>query len=484
MPSRRAWLATCAASAGGLLVGGCSCSSQPGDGAASNVSGPDPRSLPLKYADHNLVFISFDALQAAHVSALGYKRATTPQLDAFAAQSFLFQGHHSVASWTVPASMSWFTGVYPSEHRIKNKFTIYTEKEQRPARLKELSPHLVTLAQVLKQHGYETGGYTGNAGVSGAFGFDQGFDTYHHEKQEFGSLANSIPESLKWIKARKNKKFFLFLHGYDVHGQFAPPGGYDFRFVDRSYDGKYTGSQREQELLREEGLENGSVELRESDVRFWRAIYDEKIQRADERFGEFLKAYSRLDLLKKTLFVITSDHGTEFYEHRRFDHGFTLYAEQLHVPLVIRLPGQSRGMKVAARTSSIDVMPTILELLDVPLTDPLQTQLRGESLVTALQDNYQPRDLFAETDYREYTFQRAIISPAGQKLIFTLESGRRELYDLNADAAEQQDLSAVNVESADELQARLFAHFRNIGHDLTAQRWQPGLNPVYDSQAK
>lgn len=438
----------------------------------------------MKFPDHNLVFVSFDALQAAHVSALGYQRQATPNLDAFAARGFLFAGHHSVASWTVPSSMSWFTGVYPSEHRLKNKYTVYTAKEQRPARLKELSPHLVTLAQALKQQGYETGGFTGNAGVSGAFGFDQGFDIYHHEKQRFGSFAHSIPEALKWIKARKNRKFFLFLHGYDVHGQFAPAGGYDFRFVDRAYDGKFTGSQREQELLREEGLEKGFVELRESDVRFWRAIYDEKIQRADERFGQFVKEYSRLGLLGKTLFVITSDHGTEFHEHRRFDHGFTLYEEQLHVPLLIRLPGQTRGAKIAVRTSSIDVMPSILDLLDVRLSGGLQTQLRGASLVNALQGKAEARDLFAETDYREYTFKRSIISPEGQKLIVTLESGRRELYDLNADAVELQDLSTTNTELANTLQGRLYDHFRSLGHDLTAQRWQPGLNPVYDSQAR
>jgi arylsulfatase A-like enzyme len=380
--------------------------------------------------------------------------------------------------------MSWFTGVYPSEHRRKNKYTVYNATEQRPARLKELAPHLITLAQVLKQRSYATGGFTGNAGVNGAFGFDQGFDTYHHEAQKFGGFSHSIPAALNWAKAHQDKRFFLFLHGYDVHGQFAPPGGYDFRFVDRTYDGKFTGSQREQELLREEGLEKGSVELRDSDVAFWRAVYDEKIQRADERFGIFVKEYERLGLLEKTLFVITSDHGTEFHEHGRFDHGFTLYEEQLHVPLIIRLPAQTSGRKIVARTSSIDLMPTILDLLAVPLDDVLQKQLRGTSLVTALHGHTESRDLFAETDYREYTFQRSIISPEGFKLIRTLESGRRELYDLTTDRAERQDLALTNVALADELQERLFEHFRSIGHDLKSQRWQPGLNPVYESQGR
>lgn len=458
---------------------GCGCHSEPVKPAAPAI---DPALLPLKYRDHNVVLISFDALQAAHVSCLGYERNTTPQLDAFAAQSFLFQKNYSVASWTVPASMTWFTGVYPSEHGLTNKFKTYNATVQHPARLAELAPNLQTLAQVLKQQGYATGGFSGNAGVSGDFGFAQGFDVYNHEKKKFGSFERSIPKALQWVKQHRREKFFLFLHGYDAHGQCTPAGGFDYRFVDRSYDGKFTGSQQEQELLREEGLEQGHVTLRESDVKFWRAIYDEKIQRADARLGDFLQQFEKLGLLEKTLFVITADHGTEFHEHGRFDHGFTLYNEQIHVPLVIRLPGQQGGKPINDRVSSIQVMPTILDLLDVPQGESVAKQLRGESLAATMQGNHAPRDLFSETNYREYTFQRSIIAPDGWKLIYTLESDQRQLFQLNQDPLEANDLSTTEVARADELQARLFAHFQAIGHDLTMTRWQPGLNPVYDSQ--
>lgn len=462
------------------LSGGCGCHVEPQKPAPAI----DPALLPMKYRDHNVVLISFDALQAAHVSCLGYERNTTPQLDAFAEQSFLFQKNYSVASWTVPASMTWFTGVYPSEHGLTNKFKVYNATVQQPARLVELAPNLQTLAQVMKAHGYATGGFSGNAGVSGDFGFAQGFDVYDHDQKKFGSFERSIPKALQWVKKHRGEKFFLFLHGYDVHGQCTPVGGFDYRFVDRSYDGKFTGSQQEQELLREEGLEKGQVTLRDADVKFWRAIYDEKIQRADARLGDFLKQFAQLGLLEKTLVVITADHGTEFHEHGRFDHGFTLYDEQIHVPLVIRLPGQQGGNAISERVSSIQVMPTILELLDVPLNESLAEQLRGESLAATLQGKHVPRDSFSETNYREYTFQRSIIAPDGWKLIYTLESDRRQLFQLDQDPLEANDLSSAEVAIADELQARLFAHFKSIGHDLTATRWKPGLNPVYDSQAK
>lgn len=444
----------------------------------------DLATLPLKYKDHNVVFVSFDALQAAHTGFLGYEWDVTPTLDDFAQDCFIFENQTSVASWTVPSSMSWFTGVYPTEHRLTNKFAVYTDALQKPATLPDLAPKLVTLAQILKQNGYATGGFTGNAGVSGRFGFDQGFDVYFHEQDKFGSLSRSIPEALAWVKANQGKKFFLFLHGYDCHGQSVPADGFDYRFVDKGYDRKFTGSALEQEVLREEGLDKGQLSLREEDVRFWRAIYDEKIQRADAKFKEFLEQFIKLGLMDKTLFIITSDHGTEFLEHRRLDHGFTLYQEQIHVPLLIRLPGQKGGRMIPERHSSLDLMPTILDLLDVEVTEVAQKQMRGQSLVGAIAGDSLPHDIISETDYRQYTYKRSLISPDGWKLIYTLESRSRELYDLKADAAEQHDLASTRPDKADELEARLFAHYSSIGHDLKAQSWQPGLNPVYNSQAK
>jgi arylsulfatase A-like enzyme len=440
--------------------------------------------LSRKCKGSNVVLVSFDALQAAHVGALGYGRNTTPTLDAVAKQSFTFTRAFSVASWTVPASMTWFTGVYPSEHRMTNKFAIYNDREQKTARLSDLAPTLVTLAEILKQNGYVTGGFTGNAGVSGGFGYDQGFDVYFYEPEKFGSLDQSIPEALKWVRTHREEKFFLFLHGYDIHGQSTPAAGFDYRFVEQGYDGRYTGSEQEQELLREEGLERGRLDLREADVRFWRAVYDEKIRRADEKFARFLQEYEKLGLTDRTLFVLTSDHGTEFYEHRRFDHGFTLYNEQIHVPLIIKLPGQTGGKVVTDRVSSLDVMPTILELLDVGMPPRVRAQLRGRSLTALMRGEAVGRDVFSETDYRAYTYKRSIIAPDGWKLIFTLENGSRELYDLNTDFSEAHNLADVEKQRADELERRLFAHFKSIGHDLRGQRWEVGLNPVYKSQAK
>jgi arylsulfatase A-like enzyme len=135
--------------------------------------------------------------------------------------------------------------------------------------------------------------------------------------------------------------------------------------------------------------------------------------------------------------------------------------------------------------SSIDLLPTILELLDIDVSADLSRQLRGTSLVELMNgQRVVARDVFSETDYRAYTFKRSIIAPDGWKLIYTLESQTRELYDLTNDPTETRDLASARSDHADELQRRLFAHFRSIGHDLRQQEWRVGLNPVYASQAQ
>lgn len=455
-----------------LAIAGCARAPEP-------APPPPPAApVPFAYCDHNLVFVSFDALQASRVGP-----KLTPALHHFSEGAFRFTEARSVASWTVPASMSWFTGVYPSEHRMTNKFAVYTASEKRVARLNEVTPGLATLADVLRLNGYATAGFTGNAGVGPVFGFDQGFDTYTAPRETFAGFEESAPRALAWLKANRHRKFFLFLHGYDVHGQHAPGGGLDLRFAPKGYDRRFTGSPHEQELLREEGLERGRVNLRPEDVALWRGVYDEKVQRADAKFGAFLAEFEKLGISDRTLFVIVSDHGTELHEHGRFDHGFTLYDELLRVPLVFKLP-RANGRAVADRVSTIDLFPTLLDLLEVNPPDVVAERLRGASLVPVLKGARAQRPVFAETDYRAYTYKRCVVSPDGFKLIYTLESRSRELYDLKADTGETRDLSKANPARADALERELFAHSARLGHDLTARKWEVGLNPVYTSQGK
>ncbi len=416
------------------------------------------------FSGYNVVLISFDSLQAAHVSHLGYFRKVTPTIDRIAQEGFSFKNAISQASWTVPAHMTWFTSLYPSQHRCINKYSTYTENEKILTNLKRLSPDVITLAEVLKKNGYVTAGFTGDAGVSGHFGFNQGFDVYI-DGPTFSGMNQSIPNVLEWLRKNYQKKFFMFLHGYDCHGQFDPPHGYIKKFVDSDYKGPFKGGREEQGRLREEGLDKGYINLTEEDVKFWRALYDEKISNADERFRQFMEEFKKLGLLDKTIIILVSDHGTEVYEHKRFDHGFSLYDELIRTLLVFRLPNAKAGKIIEDQIRAIDIMPTLLDLLGIKASKKVSTQMKGESLVPLMSGQHMHLDAFSETDYRLVTHKRSLRTYDGWKFIYTMETGQRELYNLKADPAELNNLIGKEERLAYELEQRLFGWLKSMGQD-------------------
>lgn len=443
---------------------------------------PTPTQDTFKCEGCNVILVSFDALQARHVHSLGYPKNITPTIDRMAEQGYNFKQAISASSWTVPASMTWFTGNYPSQHKVLNKFAVYNETDKILSNLKELSPDIITLAEVLKQNGYITGGFTGDAGVSGVFGYNQGFDVYIDDLK-FGGQDYSIPFALDWIKENKDSKFFMFLHGYDVHGQHVPEGGFDYRYVDFNYTGPFNGSAEQQAALREGGLENGYVNITEEDVLFWRAIYDEKINRVDSEFARFIEGLEELGLTDNTILILTSDHGTEFYEHGRFDHGFSIYDELIHVPFIIIYPENPGGIEITSQVRTLDVMPTVLDMLDVPITENLTKQMEGVSLTPLMKGESLELEAFIETDYRHYTYKRAIRTPDGWKFILTLESGDKELYNLNEDQGEQNNIIDEEPVMAYELEQKLLKHISYLGQ-TPFKGWVVGCYPVYMTQCQ
>ncbi len=444
----------------------------------SKLSGQE---TPKTVQKPNLILISIDGLQAKHLNRYGYPLDTTPNLDAFLDQSSLFTNAISPSSWTVPTHMSIFTSMYPSEHKVVNKFSDYDMKTKKGvvANLKQLSPKAVMLAEILKSEGYVTGGFTGDAGVGAQFGFNQGFDTYY-DAETFGGFDGSVPRALDWLKENKDKTFFLFLHGYDVHGQHVPKEGLDKRYVDKSYKGAFTGSKAEQGKLREEGLANGSIKLTDEDAAFWRAIYDEKINRTDLEFKDFMDQVADMKLLDNTVVIVMSDHGTEFYEHKRFDHGHTLYSELVNVLFAIHMPGQKEGQKITQLVSTFDILPTALSLLGVK--NPVPDQVKGADLTPALSGKDVAHSVFSETDYRLFTFKRSLQTPDGWKLILTLENGEKELFNIAQDPNELQNLITENPQKGYELEQTLRAHIEAIAGQRTSD--QLGCSPVYGDQCK
>jgi arylsulfatase A-like enzyme len=154
---------------------------------------------PGAYAGCNVLLVSFDALQAAHTHCLGYPRPVTPAIDSFAGDGFLFENAAAQSSWTVPSHMSYFTSRYPSQHKVVNKYSVYTDTEKVFSNLQQLSPGTATLAEVLKENGYATGGFTGDAGVGAKFGFGAGFDEYF-EGPRFGATPLATSASTRASK--------------------------------------------------------------------------------------------------------------------------------------------------------------------------------------------------------------------------------------------------------------------------------------------
>ncbi len=441
-----------------------------------------PETAPV-CSDCNVIIIGADALQAAHVSHLGYKNETTPTIDALAKKGTSFSQAISPAPWTVPAFMSIFTGLYPSEHKVVNKFSVFTKEKQVISNLKELSPNAQTLADIFKANGYATAGFTGDAGVSAQFGYNKGFDVYTDEKA-FGSIENSSAHALPWIEKNKDNKLFIFLHGYDDHGQFDVPEKYKGRFMPANYAGPYKGTKEEQRNLREKGLSDGKIDLTPDDVAFWRGWYDSKIRDADDRLAGFLEAYGRLGIKNKTIFVVVSDHGTEFYEHKRFDHGFSLYDELVRVPLVFVVPGLSGKGIISDQVTTLDVAPTLIDIVGITPSDQYRSQLRGKSVLSYLKTGKgEARDVFMETDYRDYTHKRGIRTADGWKYILTMETSKGELYNIKDDPKENNNVIEQYPEISLKLKQKVMDHLANMGQNVSGP-WNIGCTPVYGDQCK
>ena len=443
--------------------------------------------------DFNLIIVAFEPLGANHVGAYGYSRDTTPHLDSFAKDAFLFKNAVSPSSWTLPVFMSWFTSLYPAQHGILNKYS--RGKDQRPTLsvLSELSPTAVTLAQALKKNGYATAGFTGGAGVASRYGYSQGFDTYD-DKKTFAGFDVTFPSALKWLEQHRQEKFFLFVQGYDVHGRYEIPRKAERQFVDPDYKGNYAGTIQEYWELRnlsvygstkeeiwkskESAGDQYQLSMTAEDAKFWNAIYDGKIHEADRKFGQFLAELEKLGLTERTIVVVSSGSGNEYLEHKRFDHGYSLYDEVIMVPLIIRVPGMGSRV-ITQQVRTIDIMPTVLDLLGATNNRENSSHMQGVSLVPMLKGEQMPLDAFSETDYVYRFFKRSLRTSDGWKYIYSMDTEARELYNLNNDPMELKNLIDQEKRVAFELEKKLFDHLQFIDANIDREGSKEStLNPA------
>ena len=403
-------------------------------------------------AGPNLVLIGWDTLRADHVGALGYKRATTPNLDALARDSFLFTNAVSQASWTLPSFMSLFTGLYPSEHGVTNKFKLPAAGSTglEPA---ALSTAIVTMAQLFKANGYRTAAFTGGAGLGGSFGFSRGFDVYA-DSRDFAGFGTTFPEALDWLGKNGGAPYFLFVHGYDTHPfhDLEPAG--PVTFVTAAEKSNALKLRPRHEKFRLRLLDGRRLKYTRADVQLWTDVYDEKILRADRMLGDFLGRLAAVGSTD-TVVVLLSDHGEELFDHGGVDHGMTLYDEVIRVPLLIRVPGRPGG-RIAQQVRAIDVFPTLIELLGLKTGEDLREQLRGTSLLGQIDGAAKALDAFSETDYLFHFDKRAVRKSSGLKLTLDGFTQKKEFYDTAADPLEKKDLFDSEPAGAYLLEMELF----------------------------
>ena len=352
----------------------------------------------------NIVLFTIDTLRADHLECYGYDKIQTPHINRLAAEGTLFQYVISPTPLTLPAHSSIFTGTYPLFHGVRDNGGFY------------LDPKHVTLAEVLKDKGYATGAFVGAFVLDSRWGVDQGFDHYFDDfdltkfkKVSLDAVQRRgdevLEEARNWIGRNDQEKFFAWIHLYDPHTPYDPPEPYKSRYMGGPY-----------------------------------SLYDGEIAYVDELIGGFLEFLRTRGLDDSTLIVFTADHGEMLGEHKESAHGFFIYDAAVRVPLVFRLPGEAagRGLEVARQVNSIDIMPTVLDLIGAAVPPAVQ----GRSLVRLLLERGMKDEpaAYSETFFPRFHYGWSELRSLRQGRFKLIDAPRPELYDVSADPGELSNL--------------------------------------------
>jgi len=350
--------------------------------------------------DYNYILITVDTLRADRVGCYGFPGVETPTMDMFARRGVKFDQCIAVTPLTLPSHTSLLTGTYPTFHGVRDNGGFLVPQE------------MATLAELMQQNGYRTSAYVAAYVLDSKWGLDQGFEEYFDNfdlsKYKTISLGNVqrpgnevIDEVLPWLEKHQNEKFFTWIHLYDPHTPYEPPAPYDQKYPAQPYLGEiaYTDSQL---------------------ARLW-AFLEEK------------------DLVDNTVLVFASDHGESLGEHHESAHGFFIYQEGVHVPLIFVTPfEQTFGISQPQPVSLVDVMPTILDLADIPIP----SQIQGHSLLPLFrnEENGVNSIAYSETFYPRFHYGWSELKSLQDSRYKLIMAPDLELYDLRNDPDEAYNL--------------------------------------------
>jgi arylsulfatase A-like enzyme/predicted Zn-dependent protease len=364
----------------------------------------------------NVILITIDTLRSDHVSCYGDSPVATPNMDRLAAEGVRFTNAASTVPFTLPAHASIMTGTYPPRHGIRENVGYFLGDEP------------PTIAQTLQAAGRETGGFVSAFVLDSRWGIGRGFDRYfdefdlaEFENPNLGSVQRSgdetIAEALRWLDARDQASpFFLWLHLYDPHDPYTPPEPYASKYRGRPYQGE--------------------------------------VAYTDSLIGDFRKALEQRADFDRSLVILTADHGEGLGDHGEQFHGYFVYDTTIRVPLIIRFPGAAaRGEVINHAVSHVDLMPTVLEAVGLPV--PADAQ--GASLLPLIDggEMTSQREVYTESFYPLLHYGWAPLRSLRTDRYKLIAAPRPELYDFLDDRKETHNLFAADPQEAADLEARM-----------------------------
>lgn len=392
----------------------------------------------------SVLLIVMDTMRADHLGCYGYRRPTSPNIDALAAQSTLYERAYATAPWTVPSHGSLFTGKLPFAHGAHS----FKDRHGRVV-VAPLDRTHTTLAEVFQAEGYRTGGFVaGNEFLSDHFQFDQGFATYVVEDLDARGMVRRVVD---WIDTAPDDPYFLFVNFMDTHRVYntSPRPGLLPEPAVRD-DGQLLDQLIEAVMPAQQPAPPGLVQAVIDQ-------YDTAVANLDEQIGVLLAALEARGRLDDTIVVLTADHGEYFGEHGLVEHSKDVYEEAVWAPLIVKPAGRSTGRRVDGCLSLADVPSLIFAHYPVGFAagrrasfdrDPGRDPIVVENYFTRRKDLEDPRW------GSRFDRVRTAIYDWPYKLIRSSD-GQDELYRLDTDPRESENLVAAEPSRVRSMAGRL-----------------------------
>lgn len=391
-------------------------------------------------ASANVVICIIDAARADHMGCYGYPRKTTPNIDRLAQEGVVFEEHFVPYCHTKASTVSLFTGLYPDAHLVRVHSTM--ERGQ------------FTLARGLESGGLSTAFFSSNVVASPAMGIGTDFQEIFARGEGEEQLADRTPETLlevfaRWLERRDRSRFFAYVHFVPPHLPYEAPPVLKALFAGKEPPNAWQGRLEFPEAAPPERPREPPP------LDEWVNLYDANLRWADWAVGELESLLRESGVLDNTVFIVTSDHGEAFREHGYRYHSRGVYDELVHVPLLIRFPGEERVVgRVTGLSQTVDLLPTVFDLLGVRYPDG---EVQGCSLLPVLSGEARR--------VREYVYATAagpgetyLIRDERSALILLKGGRQRALYDLEADPQQRHNV----IDDQPERAAEMVAAFRTF----------------------